>query len=718
VNGTSRLFVNGKLAVPNFLFVNTDTAVNQSYIDQLIHQVSLAKTDANQHLVSMIYWPNFSTLNDDDIKYSDLNRKLDMILSGDPDAQIMLRLALNLKQFAESSEMMKFVDAPNNERWISIASQVFVKNVCYEMARITNYLRTSGKYADHIIGLHIDCSEWFQPGYKEYGLDISEANSVQFRKWLKEKYGTDKAFKAAWGSQYSLDTATVPSDLPANKYHDHYNRTLLLEKSDIRWTDYLDYISIMVTDRILQITKVIKDYSDNQWVTMINYGYFFELGNAASGHHALRRLLDSKYVDLLTSPISYLDRGSSSPFKDKATIAGSTGAYMSTVESVIRAGKIWLFESDDMTYIQKLPGRYMTDEDALSQFGLLKNMTEIYNVHRREAGLCMVNSTGMWPMELRGQGWLDEAKIWENYNALSDLYLKYIQGTKSKATYEVAIVVDEKADGISRQPIQTINPMKSSLRYEAFRMGASVCFVLLDDVIAGKVNDAKMYVFADPYRLTNAEVDKICSIIHKQGKTSVFMYGFGSQSKQNIKKLTGMDIEIQNESLVDLICPNTYQTKIKGLLFSDRSSVVYPRYKVTGGQTEKLGYYLSDYSTGAALYEGKGYNVVFYGSTMMTADSLRAIAKYAGVQVFSDANDVCAANNNMIMLHVSYPGNKVIKFKEKTDVYDYFANKWYENVTQVDLGNLPFGTTKYLFYGKKSDITAMKLPMWTVSMPS
>lgn len=615
VKGTPRLFVNGRLAVPNFLFVNTDSAVSEEYSQQITHQVALAKTEANQHLVSMIYWLDCNSELDDSRKYSDLDRKLDMTIAGDLEAKIMLRLGIINTGYIDSaipaSERMKYVGNPELGEMarLSMASPLWIQHTADELARIINYLRSSPKYAKHIIGLHLDCGEWFQYGFREWGLDISEANSRLFRLWLKEKYGTNNALQAAWGTGYSLETAQVPEDLPANKYNDHYDRTLLLEKGDARWIDYLDYISTMVTDRLLQISKVIKDYSQNQWVIMINYGYFFELGNAASGHYSLTRLLESRNVDMLTSPISYLDRGYLSPYQQTATIAGSTGAYMSTAESVLRAGKIWLFESDDMTYKQKLKGRYMTDADAESMFGILKNINEIHNVHKREAGVCIVNSTGMWPMELRGQGWLDDAQIWTNYNALTELYLKYIQATKSKATYEVAIVVDEKADRISRQPIQTITAMKSGLRYAACRMGASVCFVLLSDVLAGKVNDAKLYVFADPYRLSDDEVTKLGSIIHQKGKTSVFMYGFGAQSVGNIRKLTGMDISADKTNLSSQLSINKLQKALPGLT-SDAGATVNPRYKVTAHQTETLGYY-SDDAIGAALYQAPNYNTLF-----------------------------------------------------------------------------------------------------------
>lgn len=198
LNGTPRLFVNDKLAVPNFLFANTDTAVDDTYSNQLTHQVMLAKTDANQHLVSIIYWLDCNSQPNDMVKYSDLNRKIDMTLAGDPEAKIMLRLGIINTGLIDAdipeSERMKYVGNPElgEKARLSMASPVWVKHTCDEIARIINYLRSSQRYADHIIGLHLDCGEWFQYGFREWGLDISDANSREFRVWLKEKYQTDQ----------------------------------------------------------------------------------------------------------------------------------------------------------------------------------------------------------------------------------------------------------------------------------------------------------------------------------------------------------------------------------------------------------------------------------------------------------------------------------------------------------------------------------------------
>ena len=62
------------------------------------------------------------------------------------------------------------------------------------------------------------------------------------------------------------------------------------------------------------VASTIKDASDHKKIVTIFYGYYFEisglpLGPQTSGHLALARLLECPDIDILCSPISYLDRG-------------------------------------------------------------------------------------------------------------------------------------------------------------------------------------------------------------------------------------------------------------------------------------------------------------------------------------------------------------------------------------------------------------------------
>lgn len=248
----------------------------------------------------------------------------------------------------------------------------------------------------------------------------------------------------------------------------------------------LDYIGDMVASRITDLAEIIKYYSDSAYTTMFNYGYFYELWDAESGHYALNSVLDCPFIDFLAAPITYEDRGYRSAFVQPDRKAGSnlgtTSGYMSPVDAVTKAGKIWMQESDQMTFIKRSASLFMDETDALNMFGWLDNLGEVYEGHRREMGLSMIHGTGMWPMELRGEGWHDDPKIWQNYHRLQSLGLQYAKTSKTEASFEAAIVTDESAEGISRQNTETIRKLMSNTRFSANRAGTSISFVSLEDV--------------------------------------------------------------------------------------------------------------------------------------------------------------------------------------------------------------------------------------------
>ena len=740
LNGTPRLFVDGVQASPTYFFANTDTAIDQTYSAQLSRQINYAQTDCNQHLVSIVYWPQY--YNDDDYgTFTELKNKINIALRGDPNAKVLLRITGWMTPShvgATSDDIMSYIttgltqdelDSIAANPQVSIASDLWEEKFYRVVARVVNCLRSDPAYADHVVGLQLDTGEWFQYNYREYGIDQSLANTLKFREWLTDKYVTTAALQAAWNStDYTLSTAVVPDDMPNSRYRDpNYTRTLLLQASDRRWTDYLDYIGDMVASRITDLAEIIKYYSDSAYTTMFNYGYFYELWDAESGHYALNSVLDCPFIDFLAAPITYEDRGYRSAFvqPDRKTGSnlGTTSGYMSPVDTVTKAGKIWMQESDQMTFIKRSASLFMDETDALNMFGWLDNLGEVYEGHRREMGLSMIHGTGMWPMELRGEGWHDDPKIWQNYHQLQSFGLQYAKTSKTEASFEVAIVTDESAEGISRQNTETIRKLMSNTRFSANRAGTSISFVSLEDVIAGRADSAKLLIFVNPYRLTSDKVSSLRAKLHTGNKVSVFMYGFGSLSSSDIQSLTGMTIGSQTASQysVALTLESGATTVIPGLTFTTAtkntsedespSTIVNPRYRVTAGQTSILGRY-SDNSVGCALYSGQNYKTIFYGSNIIPPEAIRAFANLAGAQVFNTANDVVNANQDFIMLHVSYAGNKTITFNTATDVYDYFTDTWYTDVTSVNLGNLSYGATRYLFYGDKADIAARNLPKW------
>lgn len=62
--------------------------------------------------------------------------------------------------------------------------------------------------------------------------------------------------------------------------------------------------------------------------------------------------------------------------------------------------------------------------------------------------------------------------------------------------------------------------------------------------------------------------------------------------------------------------------------------------------------------------------------------------------------DACMANKNLIVVHTSGEGERIIHFPQKIDVYEQFSDRWYLNVDQIPL-HVSDAKTYVFFYGDK-----------------
>ena len=73
-------------------------------------------------------------------------------------------------------------------------------------------------------------------------------------------------------------------------------------------TDYRRFLSRMTAEVVEDLAKFAKEATGFTMVIGAFYGYVFETLSWKSGHHALRKLIDSPYIDFFASPISYVNR--------------------------------------------------------------------------------------------------------------------------------------------------------------------------------------------------------------------------------------------------------------------------------------------------------------------------------------------------------------------------------------------------------------------------
>ena len=666
-NGIPAIYLNGSPVTGNMFFLNGDTLD----FSQEIYQHELMLTNkCGFHA----YTTNINIEYGEPLGLSQRHKKIfDTIIDADPDAVIMVRVNFTCFTLEDRDDVI--VLDGKRQNLVSIASERWAEETELHTRKITEQIRADERYSAHIIGYHLEWLEWMQPQFYLF-VDTCNANTERFSKYIKNIYSTEQELQAQWGKEYNFENISIPSDIPM----DDAAHSMLIKEGDRRFRDYLDYMGELTADRIERFAKAIKEESDNESIVISFYGYFFEIYHASAGHFALRKLLNSPYIDGFASPDTYIDRNAG---KDART---SCGGYMTVAESVIRSGKIWISESDQRTFINRLP-----HEQDVTSYPPLPDIEAIKQIHRRAVGMAMVHGTSLYPMELTGCGWYDDIEIWKNFYAL-DTAAKHYRDIFDMPRFETALVVDERANaktGCSRMSAQSL----PSMLHNFYRTGTRFALLELQDVLEGKADDISFFVFADPFCITDDEAEKLHGILSRNGKTAVFLNNFGLTSKQAAQRLTGMSFEVR-EGCFDR------SLKAENGYFDEESFEMELRV-IPSGVSEVLGRY-SDGEVGFASRTENGYTAIFCATPSISVQNLQKLMQNSGVQLLSDGKDIVTANDRMIM-HLSVSlGEKCIRFNEPTDIYDDLSGKFMEKIREYIFNADIIGEVRWIFTGESA----------------
>lgn len=580
--------------------------------------------------------------------------------------------------------------------YASMASDKYLEHAKALMSTLVDVVMENPKFSERVIGYFPSGNgcEWFLPGDGRY--DCSGAAQDKFRAYVQALYGTEETLREAYGNDsLTFDAVRIPNNVaggagkPATMA-----ATLLTDPSRRIVRDYYDYVNDTLADFILAMAQVVKDKTDNRSLTGFYYGYNFEssVSTPLAGIYRMERILTSPYIDFLAGPVSYADRN-----------GGGVGMSMSLLSSVTANGKLWIDESDYRSPIKTAVGN---EHAGVGMEGGIADRTELTGIVRRQYGKQMVYNSGTWFLDLIDKGWWDDEDFWQEAQSLSELAAAYASYKSAKAP-EVALVYDSRAVSLLADPWNTSVDIYQHIRDNIARTGLSFGLYTTQDVAAGLVDDAALYVMMTPWRMDADTAAKVEAVLHRKGKTAVWMYGPGETAQEDFHRLTGMTVkrsagrlqtlEILMEPGADKLLPGTANQFVSGL-------GVYEKYYVEDENATVLGRYDSGGREAAvAAVEKDGWKSVFCGSFHLTVEFLRGTAAWAGVNCFADTGDVVYADGALAVFHASEDGEKTLTLPKKCDVYDYFSGQWHKGVQTLSF-TAQAGETRYFFYGRQADL--------------
>ncbi len=608
--------------------------------------------------------------------YSGFDKRITSILDANPDALLFPRVYVSAPPWwckENPDEVARQADETNvkgphfkDQPFASPASEKWRTDTAAALRRFITHVRSS-PYADRVIGYHVaslHTEEWFYhnfwanpPSYWGYG----KADIEGYRAWLRRRYETVKRLRRAWGDpKADFDTAGVPTMAERKSTDLSFFRDPVKSRRTI---DFYLYYNDIIADTIEYFARVVKEATNRESLFGVFYGYLFELsGSPESGHLALQRLLRSPDVDFFTAPSSYCFR----------PLGAGCSAFMSATEAIKLHGKLWFDENDYRTHLVR---QKKTDFDYVA----LKDVSESVEVQKRELAHVLSLGTAMWWFDMGG-GWYDEAGFMKAISEMNDAATRSISFDRSSVA-EIAVVVDEESMCYGEGRGRLGNLLLNRQRGQLHRMGAPFDTVFLNDL--EKVRPYKLYVFLNAFKLDAAQRAMVDGVVKRDGRTALWVYAPGfvgeTLSDEGVSSLTGIRIVHLNERrALKVKMADVSDEAAKGIPpgagWGD-DAPIGPVFHCDDPAAVSLGVIEGLGKTGLAVKRFPAWTSVYCAAPNLPSWLLRAVARSAGVAIYSDGEDVMYINKSFLGIHTNEAGLRTLRFPRPVSLFEVFEKK-------------------------------------------
>ena len=353
--------------------------------------------------------------------YSDFDEIVKGIISECPDALIFPRIHISMPRKWVSENTFETVETLNGGPRESLFSEKFR---C-DGAELLKELLTHIRYADYsgrIAGYQLcggTTQEWIH--HDLFG-SYSEMGMKRFSEWCLEKHG--------------IRSIRIPEK-------EDFSKGVITEETQ----KYYEFCNEEITRTINHFSKVTKDFTNNEQIVGVFYGYNAFVCDCLWGLHGLGHIIDSPYIDFFSSPCCY----------DCNRELGFDWGDMIPADSLKLHNKLYFVECDIRTNLTRRmqdsrPGKY--PENIYLQYDENGNKTAWCGPDTLELSLSAIRkafahqvtkSSGIWWFDMWG-GWYHNSEMMAELQKLREIYATaQSKKTENALSAEVALFVDENA---------------------------------------------------------------------------------------------------------------------------------------------------------------------------------------------------------------------------------------------------------------------------------
>ena len=657
-------------------------------------------------------------LEDGSLSTETIDRQILGTLAADPNSQLVMAIDTTPPQWwldRHPDECVKMNNGTVSKE--SFASALWREETGKILVRIVDYLMTQ-PYANNIVGFKVtggttyEWQWWGINGTQTAIGDFSSVGLTAFRAWLRERYATVDALRAAWNDgSVTFDNAGVP-DIAARSAGEF--GSVLSAGSDRHAIDYALFMGDTKTDATLYFTRLIKQAVGDRLIVGTYAGYLLNVINydmaASTSQTSFQKLLCDDSIDLITCPWLYSERE-----------IGFGGDFMSTVDSVTAHGKLYIAEDDDRNHTTDM----FEAPDARAAVGWTRTAEQTVETLKRNFSYALTKGCGLYLYSLAGTYFTD--------SQIQDLASAMVQemtlslGLTRTSVSDIAVFYDEQSAAYmpySGADLTDELLYKSLLQYqrrELNAIGVPYDTYLLDDLESGLVPEHKINIMLSTVQVTASERRAIEERLCKNGNTVIWMFTSGlsdgeSSSVDHLSALTGMHMRLvpqagdERKLMGTVEVKNTDHYLTAGLADVSFGAAEYrtlaPVIAVDDPDAVALGYHTAQtgYDTdlvGLAVKEmerdGRRWTSVYCAVPGLPQSILRNLLSHSGCHIYDEtASDVIYADGNYIAVHSLFGGEKTIELPKKCTVYDVFGRK----IAARDVKTFTFtanGASTYLF---------------------
>jgi beta-galactosidase len=705
------------LGVPT-LFVDGKPEVGRAYFCERVREKPIKSfADAGVNFVSFDYSgtkgpraaPAHAWVSRGVFDFSDFDEKAKTVLVANPNARIFPRVELFAPQwwFDENpTEVMVYDDGtsvkPLREgrptalpAW---SSKKWREDTALYLRKLIEHVAGQA-YGKNVVGYHLasgGTSEWYYwPNYKWFFfevnqdlVDYSQPQTEAFREYLRAKYSTLEALRAAWhNGSVTFENAAIASK--ADKMRPDWGVFFDPAKSQ-HVIDTFDFEGDVDADTIAYFCKVVKDATGGKAMTGAFYGYV--TGAPDKAYCSTRKLLESPHIDFLCAPTDY-------DFREP-------GAGLSTYRTVARSvqlhGKLWWDENDYYTYLTP-PSHFVEGWTGPLNYATTES-TQL-----RQLANEIEHASAAWWFDWNSFDSPEIMRLIGRVNAIARRSLH----TDRQSVAEIAAVVDEKSLHSIELGWSLYRPLIQEQRLPFGRIGAPADWLLMDDLDGAPAY--KMYVFLNAFHVTAAHKRAIERLYSRGARAIVWVYAPGivgaALDGKDSFAVTGMKLKLlfDRSSLHVEIGPLGEQTLpgvqqgwrygIDGVMANSTANKIGPVMVGDDPDATTLGM-LYGFGEPGLIAKARGEVRTYFSSAPKLPEwLLRSIAAKAGVHIYNAQDDALYVNKSFVGIHTPRAGTRTLRFPAPVSLFDVYNEKTIATgVTEVAL-DLPARHTGLYFLG-------------------